>query len=209
MLLGKASEEDFNFSTRSINSDIMPEYRHTPLSLPTSIRLLRLLPSDKDPKNLRCELFEYPLQSLDTVSHPYRALSYVWGSEDKPRSIMVDEQNFNVTQNLYLALFRLQNHTCPRIIWVDAVCINQTDEKEKEGQIPLMAEIYAKASCVVVWLGEAEDDSDRALEAIRLTGELSTRLSNVDIFQQAIRQLLQRQWFRRIWVRSTVLSIKD
>ena len=48
--------------------------------------------------------------------------------------------------------------------WTDGICINQANEKEKEDQIALMAEIYAKASRVVVWLGEAKDDSDRALE---------------------------------------------
>ena len=64
-----------------------------------------------------------------------------------------------------------------------------------------MAEIYAKARYVVVWLGEAEDDSDRALEAICLAVEDYTRLSNAELYQQAIQKLLQRPWFRRIWVR--------
>jgi hypothetical protein len=108
----------------------------------------------------------------------------------------------HVTQNLYTALLRLQDHSCSRIIWVDAICIDQANEKEKEYQIPLVAEIYAKASRVVVWLGEAEADSDRALEAIRLTGEKSVKVSNAEVFQQAILQLLQRPWFRRIWVRN-------
>jgi len=105
-----------------------------------------------------------------------------------------------VTQNLYAALLRLRNHTYSRIIWVDVVCIDQANEKEKGGQIPLTAEIYAKASRVVVWLGEAEGDGDRALEAIRLTGEKSAKSPNAEVFQQAIRKLLQRPWFRRIWV---------
>lgn len=179
----------------------MSEYRYSQLSLPTSIRLLRLLPSEQDAKTIQCELFEYLIRDSDTVSHPYETLSYVWGSEDKPRSIIIDDRNFDVTQNLYVALLRLRNHTCSRIIWVDAVCIDQANEKEKENQIPLMAEIYAKASRVVVWLGEAEGDSNRALEAIRLTGERSAKSPDAELFQQAIRKLLQRSWFRRIWVR--------
>jgi hypothetical protein len=83
---------------------------------------------------------------------------------------------------------------------VDAVCINQENDKEKEDQISLMAEIYAKALRVVVWLGEAEVDSDRALEVIRLAGEKPVGLSNTELPQEAIRQLLKRSWFRRIWV---------
>ncbi|KAF2175497.1 hypothetical protein K469DRAFT_724121 [Zopfia rhizophila CBS 207.26] len=162
----------------------MSDYRYSQLS-PTSIRLLRLLPSEKDTQSLQYELFEYPIQSSDTASHPYKALSYVWGSKDKPRSIIIANQNSNITQNLYAALLHLQNHTY---------------KKEKESQILLMAEIYAKASRVVVWLGEAKDNSDRALKAIRLIGENSARLLRAELAQQAIVQLLQQPWFRRVWV---------
>ncbi|KAF1813456.1 HET-domain-containing protein, partial [Eremomyces bilateralis CBS 781.70] len=178
----------------------MSEYRYSQLSLPTSIRLLRLLPSEKDAKSLRCELFDYRLRNSNKPSHPYEALSYVWGSEDKPQTIIIDNQSLDVTQNLYTALLHLRDHGCSRIIWIDAICIDQANDKEKEDQIPLMAEIYAKAHRVVVWLGEAENDSDRALEAIRLTGETTARISNTELDQTAFLQLLQRPWFRRIWV---------
>jgi hypothetical protein len=174
----------------------MSEYHYSPLS-PSIIRLLRLLPSGDNLKHLRCELFEYPLQHSDKSSHPYEALSYVWGSEDKPKSIAVNDQNLHITQNLYTALLRLQDHLCSRVIWIDAICIDQGNTKEKEHQIPLIAEIYAKARRVVVWLGEAEDDSDQALEDIRLIGEgVTARLSS-----PTISKLLQRSWFKRIWVR--------
>jgi len=168
----------------------------------SSIRLLRLLPSGEDSNHLRCELFEYPLRHSEKSSHPYEALSYIWGSEKKPKSITVNDQNLQITQNLYTVLQRLQDHLCSRIIWIDAICINQANEEEKEKQIPLMAEIYAKARCVIVWLGEAEDDGDRALEEIRLTGErVAGYLPNAEPLGQAILKLLQRPWFRRIWVR--------
>jgi Heterokaryon incompatibility protein (HET) len=179
----------------------MPEYLYSPILQPDSIRLLQLLCPKEDLKNLRCKLFEYPLRNRDHPSYPYEALSYVWGSENKPQSIIIDDQNLSVTQNLYTLLLRLQDPICSRIIWVDAICINQKDEKEKVHQIPFMAEIYAKATRVVVWLGEAEGNGDQALEAIRLAGEKSTKLLDTEISQQAIPQLLQRPWFRRIWVR--------
>jgi hypothetical protein len=180
----------------------MPEYRYSQLSQPKSIRLLRLLPSEeRDPKNLRCELFEYPLQNSDKLSYLYEALSSTWGSEDKPKSIIIDNQSLNVTENLYSALLHLQDHSFSRILLIDAVCINQTDTKEKEYQIPLMAEIYTKARSVVIWLGEAQHNSDQTLEAIRLAGEKSTSPSSTELSQQAILKLFQRQWFRRIWVR--------
>lgn len=177
-------------------------YLYSPLSQPDSVRLLQLLPRNEDPKNMRCKLFEYCLRNRDNPSYPYEALSYFWGRENNLCSIIIDDQNLRISQNLFALLLRLQDHSCSRIIWVDAVCINQKDDKEKERQIPFMTEIYAKASRVLVWLGEAEDDSGRALEAIRLTGKNSTKyLSHAKSFRQPIQKLLQRPWFRRFWVR--------
>ena len=81
-------------------------------------------------------------------------------------------------------------------------CIDQANEREKEEQILLMAEIYTKARRVVVYLGEAENASHHALEAIRLTAEKSAKSSIAKINRQAILQLIQRPWFHRIWVRN-------
>ena len=210
------------------------KYTYLPLLQPNSIRLLRLLPSNRDSDSLRGELLEYHLRKSDKPSYHYEALSYFWGGERKPQSISIYDPSLksrkrtrsfgewegarqktepltlyrchegtvlNITQNLYTALLRLRDHGCSRMLWVDAVCINQEDEKEKEKQIPLMAEIFAKALRVVVWLGEAEAGSDQALEAIRLANENSVRLPNTEPTQDVIRQLLTRPWFQRIWVR--------
>jgi hypothetical protein len=64
-----------------------------------------------------------------------------------------------------------------------------------------MAKIYGQANCVVAWLGKAADDSDQALEEIRVAGVKKwTFSSNYKTVQQAVLALLQRPWFRRIWV---------
>jgi hypothetical protein len=179
----------------------MHQYLYSPLSQPGSIRLLQLCPRNEDSKNIRCKLFEYPFQDSNS-SHLYDAVSYVWGSEDKPESVIIDNQRLKITSNLYTLLLRLQDERLSRVIWVDAICINQEDEKEKEYQIPLMAEIYAKASRVIVWLGEAKDDSDQALKTIRSAGEAYSKASlQTESQRQPILQLLRRPWFQRIWVR--------
>lgn len=188
----------------------MLEYPHSQLSLPTSIRLLRLLPSERDSEDLRGELFEYDLQKSNKPISPYEALSYVWGSEDRPQAILIDNYGLNVTHNLYTALLRLRDHSIPRIIWVDAICINQQKDQEKEHQISLMTEIYSKASRVIIWLGEAQDNSSEVLDALLLAGEEFAESSDADkeysqpsitdIFHQGILHLLEREWFQRIWV---------
>jgi hypothetical protein len=92
---------------------------------------------------------------------------------------------------------------------VDAVCIDQANDNEKELQIQLMATIYAKASRVIVWLGAAEENSDQALDAIRIASSSrfeskryrQTAQASIWLAELAILQLLKRPWFSRIWVR--------
>lgn len=64
-----------------------------------------------------------------------------------------------VTSNLPAALNRLREPRAERLLWVDAICINQDEENheflsEKIHQVKLMAVIYRKAERVVVWIGE-------------------------------------------------------
>lgn len=189
-----------------------PDCYREPL-LPDSIRLLRLLPNEDKEAPIRYELFHYSLQESSKRTHPYDALSYVWGGSNKPQSIFIHEHNptsgydstsefdLPVTENLHEALLRLRDHSIERILWIDAVCINQKDEREKEIQILSMAKIYAQAKCVIVWLGETADGSDQALEEIRVAGgKEPEHFWNDEKIQQAVIALLQRPWFRRIWV---------
>ena len=134
---------------------------------------------------------------LSPRTHQYEALSYVWGNPHETLPIYVDEDQFLVTVNLYAALLRLRDPSFERIIWVDAVCINQADKQEKEHQIQSIVKIYSQAHRVTVWLGQAADNSDRAVEEIRAAaGNNSTNPSNNETIQQAILTLLQRPWFR-------------
>lgn len=176
---------------------ISPYYRSL---LPGSIRLLRLLPHEDKNAPIQCQLFDYSLQESGKRMHLYEALSYVWGDSDNPRSIYIGEHKLPVTRNLHAALSHLRNFSLERIIWVDAICIDQNNTKEKEQQIRFMAKIYSQASRVLVWLGEAADNSDQALEEIRAAGGKATNSLNDETIQSAVLALLQRPWFQRIWV---------
>jgi Heterokaryon incompatibility protein (HET) len=183
---------------------IMPQYQFSPLSQKANIiRLLRLLPSRDQLADLQCELFEYTIQESDMVHQPYEALSYTWGHKGTLPRIIVDEQDLAVTQNLHTALYHLRHRQLPRLLWVDAVCINQDDRKEKEHQIQFMPVIYAKASRVLIWLGEAEaeDNINVMFESMRIAGEKRVKPSDMEQFQESVQRLLKRPWFQRIWVR--------
>ncbi|KAJ4309745.1 hypothetical protein N0V84_011333 [Fusarium piperis] len=64
----------------------------------------------------------------------YEALSYTWGDPKVTREIIVNGYLINVTFNLYSALYRLRQPEDMRILWVDALCINQTDVDERGQQ---------------------------------------------------------------------------
>ncbi|PIG80568.1 hypothetical protein AARAC_003269 [Aspergillus arachidicola] len=192
----------------------MPGYEY--FALPTgssSIRVLLLQPSTEDTASINCQLINYSLPTTGDGYLPYEALSYVWGSESTPRCIFLDGTTLSITDNLYAALLHLRDHQLPRMLWVDAVCINQQDEQEKGYQIQLMPTIYGRASHVIVWLGEAADHSDRALEDIRLAAEDEsfryepTRPRGNEC--TAILKLLQRPWFRRIWVLQEISAARS
>ncbi|KAK8108432.1 HET-domain-containing protein [Apiospora sp. TS-2023a] len=147
------------------------------------IRLLQIMPHHDEHAPIRCQLFNYPLFGSNQDCHLYEALSYVWGPSETPRVVYVNEACLAVTENLYMALLRLRNHALPRVIWADAICINQSNLTERNSQVQLMAEIYSNASRVIVWLEETtatghtcrDDaaDGDLALESIRSAAEAS------------------------------------
>ncbi|KAK4119888.1 HET-domain-containing protein [Parathielavia appendiculata] len=195
-------------------------YCYTPLP-EGCIRLLRLMPHRDEGAPIQCQLFDYTFLDSGKGTHLYEALSYVWGSEEKPHSVSTDKGDLPATTNLYMALKRLRDHSLDRIIWVDAIGINQGDTEERNRQVQSMAKIYAKASRVVVWLeeattggdrvhGEATTDSDRALEVLRVAADRqTTKTLSRATDQQAILTLLQRSWFQRIWVLQEVAAARQ
>lgn len=120
---------------------------------PDTIRLMTLLPgSDED--EIRCTI-SYTRQS---EFPEYSAISYVWGTSDDSDVILVNDCILPTKPNLYSCLRNLRNQDLPLQLWVDAVCINQQDVKERSHQVRLMGEIYKNAKLVYVYLGEDTHD---------------------------------------------------
>jgi len=87
-------------------------------------------------------------------------------------SISIDRCHLPVTASLHGALLRLRDQLIERVIWIRAICIDQGNTKERGHQVQSMAEIYCiKANRVIVRLGEATVDSDRALKNIRIAAD--------------------------------------
>lgn len=180
-------------------------YEYSPLAPgPNSFRLLEILPADelKPSSQPKCRLYNYSPDECSIPIPDYEALSYVWGHPHKTKSIEVNEKILYITENLYAALMQLRIRGV-QWTWIDAICINQDNKQERGHQVRSMARIYGKAHHVIVWLGEEACGSDIAFEAIR---NRSTS-KNDDDAKKAIIHLLERPYFRRIWVRPSISEL--
>ncbi|KAF2143538.1 uncharacterized protein K452DRAFT_224862, partial [Aplosporella prunicola CBS 121167] len=174
-----------------------------------NIRLIALLPvsPDKPFGKIQCLLGE---ESFDSC-RPYEALSYVWGDPMKTRPITVNGRPLDVTENLEAALRELRfSNGKIRILWIDAVCINQADSEEKGHQVGMMDVIYKKAEEVVVWLGRESNKTSMSLEHARFFSGLPMTKGLPQHFPfrpepmlsliHSYTAILKRPWWRRIWV---------
>ncbi|RYP89819.1 hypothetical protein DL770_004030 [Monosporascus sp. CRB-9-2] len=122
-------------------------YKYTPLDLATdTIRLVCLLKGSFN-DDIRCELWESQLHRDDV---PYEALSYTWGGTEKSAKIFLDGCMAQVTHNLDTALRYLRLEDQDRIIWIDAICIDQDNERERGHQVGQMKRIYQNAEKVLI-----------------------------------------------------------
>lgn len=169
------------------------------------IRLITLFPGNPD-SSIHCSLSYSTLGKCDGA---FEALSYTWGDPTSTALIKIDGLDVMVTKNLETALRCLRRET-PRQLWIDAVCINQTDLTEKNIQVARMWAVYTHASQATVFLGEDYEESDKAVGLLHAVGELKTQANdtiaswiadrNRKAAWQALEKLFRRQWWRRSWI---------
>ncbi|KAK2023185.1 HET-domain-containing protein [Colletotrichum zoysiae] len=104
----------------------------------------------------------------------YEALSYVWGDAKTYEPVTMDGRPFLIRKSLHEALAALRGASERRVLWVDAVCINQGSVAERNLQVRQMNRIYAGAALVDVWLGApAPGGSGRGIDLLRAFGNTS------------------------------------
>ena len=119
----------------------------------TEIRLLRLQPHGLT-KSLSGSLETIKLHDdKGEVSTHFEALSYFWGDEAADRTLSLDNTPFSIKPNLEAALRELSKGKVERLLWIDAICINQADLNERNEQVRMMSSIYRQATRVVIWIG--------------------------------------------------------
>lgn len=168
---------------------------HVPLIFPTlrsfaydglepgSIRLLLIKARAADAANsdqvISCQLLHTPLPDSEECPVLYEALSYTWGAERATLPIIIDGCSFYVRPNLHDALKTLRQPHSDRMLWVDAICINQIDARERDDQVSRMGTIYSCAATVMIYLGGSGDrdiDCGLGLAYLRNMVDFSTRM---------------------------------
>lgn len=164
---------------------------YTPIRQQLDIRVLTLKPGGFH-EPLECELSVVEL----SAEHDFDAISYTWadesGNEDFCKSISIGGQRFAVTPNCEMVLRRVRYEENTRDVWIDAICIDQSNNEERSNQVRLMSRIFYGAFRVLAYLGEAADDSNSLLRAID-RGETYTNYATAD-------HLLSRRYFKRLWI---------
>ncbi|OAK96887.1 hypothetical protein IQ06DRAFT_359298, partial [Phaeosphaeriaceae sp. SRC1lsM3a] len=115
----------------------------------TFLRLLRVIEGAFD-KDVVCELTTWPVDETP----PYNAISYTWGKSHLSENITVNEREMNVRQNCRHVLQQAFAFSPDAYYWCDAICIDQADNREKGDQVAMFGSFYAKATHVLVCVGE-------------------------------------------------------
>jgi Heterokaryon incompatibility protein (HET) len=204
-------------------------YKYQELASSDEIRVLRILkgkPGDK----IECSLIPSALASSKktpststAATLKYQALSYWWGNGQPNKEIIIhsygrhktgsdkakgmfERDTFYIRPNLEAALQQIRSQENDVDIWVDAICINQEDKKEKTAQVSMMHEIYAEAEKVCIWLGAGNPEIPAAtfkflkeiLNLQRLDELIKTR-ADAEKWMLIV-ELMENRWFSRRWV---------
>ena len=161
------------FPTYPKSVSIPPQFNfsYKPLQTGKSIRLLQLDPAETEDAPLYARFIDTGESDNPTA---YEAISYTWGEPIFNARLRIGDgtacplEELGITANLASALRRFRLRDSVRVLWADAVCINQSDIQEKQTQVGMMAGIYKNAAQVLIWLGPGTDDvTHRAMDGFR------------------------------------------
>ncbi|RSM11390.1 hypothetical protein CEP52_003054 [Fusarium oligoseptatum] len=177
---------------------------------------------------------EYALAPARDVS-PYKALSYAWGGGGKDvHQILINNQAFEVKDNLFSALRHIRRTDQDVLLWADAICINQEDKKERGHQVKQMGRVYSIAEEVLIWLGPGNEGTLELMQSVSwidanakkaqtrangqdwtdlcrhlMTERLGSPKSQRHSKQRSVlAELLKNGWFKRVWILQEVAMAK-
>jgi hypothetical protein len=195
-------------------TDPKDRYAYVPLDpVAKEIRLIVLHASEDPNETVKIHLAHAPMKT----DVGYQAISYTWGKNEATKDIIVTGQLFAVTESLERFLRVIRGPKNPVVLWIDAICIDQSNIFERDRQLPRMAAIYDTAAFVLASLGDMDKDAELAMRLIPklqmpmlrwkeeekrwdvgAAGEFSQgELARLCL---ATYRFLTRPYFRRVWI---------
>lgn len=147
----------------------------------SEIRLFRFVNGPDASDNEAPIRLELRHASLDDNQTHYGALSYVWGETTDPIGVYIDGFLFEIGRNLHDALTQLRRSGITSWLWVDSICIQQSDVEEKTSQVGQMRSIYSQADLVYIWLGLGCDETDKTMGWISRIGPRALSSGALDL----------------------------
>lgn len=199
------------------------------------IRILELHPG-KTGDVISCELHNVDL--LHDRSLPFDALSYEWKGRIGTVPVQCNQDRLLITPNCKAALKRLRDEKQSRMLWIDAICVNQEDAQECSSQVAMMNKIFRTAKAVLMWLGEDEENANLAFNSISILAhaydqadqesfdqrgpptagkpfnkgailEALDRMPKKDRVVQGWTALANRTYFQRVWIFQEVILARS
>ena len=192
------------------------------------IRVLEILPCLNEWTSVRGAIIHTTLEDAPR----YIALSYEWG-RPAPESLL-DQEYVPVPREPEMTVNGLETKLRPNLlrmlrllrsrveesqpaIWVDAICIDQSDADEKGHQVSIIGEIFANASDVIVGLYDSAGTAEKGIEYLnRIAAAASTTrnqahedesiMSGALAFLEppgawdALFNLFSDTWWQRMWI---------
>ncbi|PMD29250.1 hypothetical protein L207DRAFT_642561 [Hyaloscypha variabilis F] len=210
---------------KSIKKEALAPYTYTPIDEAAGEIRLLTLHKGKPGDPIKITLLNTPF-TVDNVP-AFEAVSYTWGSPENPVDVFITHsrgtvRTLSVTKNLGEALPYLRYRDRDRVLWIDAICVNQQDLEERNQQVQRMAEIYSKAVRVVAWLGPSTEYTPVAIRCFKtitsnvkgnweshtlvaVSGDGSWAdptfpLPFNDEEYLAVTEFLSSKWFERLWI---------
>ncbi|CZR63943.1 uncharacterized protein PAC_13840 [Phialocephala subalpina] len=220
-LQAQTSKSPFR-SLRQSTSTILYAPLRSPYTRPL-IRVLTLLPGHD------AHLVEAVLEEVSLSDEVlYEAVSYCWGDPQDVSTITCNGNKLLVPRRLETALRNMRYPDRPRVLWADAICINQSDLAERESQVKLMRRIFSRAQRTLIFLGSEDEKHQQKLSmfasaTIKMGVSIFSRRVAVatspqvrvwdaggshprilapfsNEFYHELIGMLRGSWFRRAWV---------
>ncbi|PMD36302.1 HET-domain-containing protein [Hyaloscypha variabilis F] len=190
-----------NLPLQKTTGQTSPErHQYSPIGL-RSIRLLKCVQrSELEPT------YDFVTLPLQDAYDKFVAISYVWGTAQPDRVLpLKDGSHILITENVE----KLLSYIFPvdeEYVWLDAICINQEDAKEKNSQVKLMKDVYSSARRVSIWLGFSQKEMDVYVTLLKYGIELGREGSRGRDVKAVIDGmgwfggLMDLPWWYRVWV---------